>query len=272
METNIERREKILELRKQGKTYGEISKELGCVKSLVAFYCSDRYDDEKQKLKEDSKLEYELIVCDFVKSSNNINQVCKKLGKKATNTNYAFVKKIIDKYNLDTTHFTDEPTKQKNRFESYPDEKVYCEHSVLKNKGALKKRLLKHGLKLYICEGCENTEWNGNPIPLQVHHVNGVSDDNRIENLQLLCPNCHALTDSYCGKNKHRKEKSVVRKGEKVIDKDELINNFIKFNSYVGVGKVYNVSDNAVRKWCRKVGLPTTSKEMKKFLENLLQV
>ena len=63
------------------------------------------------------------------------------------------------------------------------------------------KRLLNANLKERICEHCENTLWLGNPIPLELHHINGVSSDNRLENLQLLCPNCHALTDNYRGKN-----------------------------------------------------------------------
>ena len=56
-------------------------------------------------------------------------------------------------------------------------------------------------MKEYRCECCGNTEWMGKPIALELHHVNGIKDDLRVENLQLLCPNCHAFTDNYRGKN-----------------------------------------------------------------------
>lgn len=65
----------------------------------------------------------------------------------------------------------------------------------------LKLRLLEDGVKEYKCECCGLTEWNGKPIALELHHVNGVKDDLRIENLQILCPNCHAFTDNYRGRN-----------------------------------------------------------------------
>lgn len=65
----------------------------------------------------------------------------------------------------------------------------------------LKLRLLEDGVKEYKCECCGNTEWMGEPIALELHHVNGVKDDLRIENLQILCPNCHAFTDNYRGRN-----------------------------------------------------------------------
>lgn len=65
----------------------------------------------------------------------------------------------------------------------------------------LKDRLLKECVKEYKCECCGNTEWMGKPIALELHHVNGIKDDLRAENLQLLCPNCHAFTDNYRGKN-----------------------------------------------------------------------
>lgn len=65
----------------------------------------------------------------------------------------------------------------------------------------LVKRLLSEGIKERKCEYCNRTTWNNNPIPIELHHINGDHHDHRIENLQILCPNCHAQTDSYRGKN-----------------------------------------------------------------------
>lgn len=65
----------------------------------------------------------------------------------------------------------------------------------------LAKRLIKEGIKESKCECCNLSKWQNKPIPLELHHINGIHSDNRLENLQLLCPNCHALTDSYRGKN-----------------------------------------------------------------------
>lgn len=61
---------------------------------------------------------------------------------------------------------------------------------------------MRDGYKEYICEKCKRTEWEGEPISLELHHMNGDNRDNRIENLQLLCPNCHAQTDNYRGRKK----------------------------------------------------------------------
>jgi 5-methylcytosine-specific restriction endonuclease McrA len=65
----------------------------------------------------------------------------------------------------------------------------------------LKRRLLEAGLKRPQCESCLNTTWEGAPIPLELDHINGRREDNRIENLRLLCPNCHAQTGTYRGRN-----------------------------------------------------------------------
>lgn len=66
-------------------------------------------------------------------------------------------------------------------------------------------KLLKEGYKEYRCECCGLTEWLGEPIPLELHHIDGNRFNNEISNFQLLCPNCHAKTSSYCGKNCSKK-------------------------------------------------------------------
>lgn len=68
----------------------------------------------------------------------------------------------------------------------------------------IKVRLLKEGLKAARCEGCGLTEWRGEPISFALHHVNGDRHDNRLVNLELLCPNCHSQTDTFSGRNRRR--------------------------------------------------------------------
>ena len=70
-------------------------------------------------------------------------------------------------------------------------------HNSLKT---IKNYLLKE--RGHKCESCCNESWINKPIPLETHHINGNAKDNSLDNLQLLCPNCHALTDSYKGRNK----------------------------------------------------------------------
>jgi DNA-binding CsgD family transcriptional regulator len=65
----------------------------------------------------------------------------------------------------------------------------------------VKTRIVKAGLKQKLCELCGIASWNGRPITLALHHMNGDRHDNRIENLQLLCPNCHSQTDTFAGRN-----------------------------------------------------------------------
>lgn len=73
------------------------------------------------------------------------------------------------------------------------------------NRTHLKARLIAAGLKTNRCELCGISSWNGGPLSVQLHHMNGKGDDNRVENPQLLCPNCHSQTDTWGGRNRNRR-------------------------------------------------------------------
>jgi HNH endonuclease len=76
------------------------------------------------------------------------------------------------------------------------------------NRSHLKLRLLREGLKENRCERCGISEWQGKPLSMQLHHINGDGLDNRLENLELICANCHSQTDTYGGRNGHRRQRA----------------------------------------------------------------
>lgn len=77
-----------------------------------------------------------------------------------------------------------------------------------RNRGHLKLRLIGAGLKENRCEECGISEWRGRPLSLALHHINGDGRDNRLENLALLCPNCHSQTDNFAGRNARRERQA----------------------------------------------------------------
>lgn len=79
--------------------------------------------------------------------------------------------------------------------------KEYLEQSTDVQTNKVRQRLLAEGIKQHKCECCGLSEWLNSPIPLEVHHIDGNRSNNTIDNFQLLCPNCHAMTASYRGKN-----------------------------------------------------------------------
>ena len=115
------------------------------------------------------------------------------------------LKEQIAEFGLDISHFTGQGWSKGQSFPPRP--RIPIEEILKKDRpfttSSLRKRLLLEGIKEHRCESCDRTQWHARPIPLELDHINGDSDDNRLENLRLLCPNCHALTDNYRGRE-HR--------------------------------------------------------------------
>lgn len=217
----------------------------------------------------------------LVNESNSLFEILIKQGRKCTNDNIEILKKELEEHGIDHANI---PIKQ--IFQKQTLEEILVEDSNYQS-SRLKKRLIESGLKEDRCESCGiGNEWNGKPLTLQLHHINGNHRDNRFENLQILCPNCHSQTENYKGKKnkqlhycadcgadialqstwcpkcatKHNRIYKVDIEARPT--KDELLE-LIQTKPFTEIGRMYGVSDNAIRKWCKSMGLPTTKKDLK---------
>ena len=141
-----------------------------------------------------------------VKSSLSIAGVCRVLNMKACGGNYKTLYSKFREFGIDTSHFTGAAWNQGERFtpfgKKYKLEEVLIENSPFKTTNMLKKRLYREGIKMKKCEICGIEEWNGKELVFEMDHINGDNTDNRIENLRIVCPNCHSQTGTF--RNKKR--------------------------------------------------------------------
>jgi len=135
-----------------------------------------------------------------VTQSTSFVDVCRKLNVSTNGRPYRRIRNKIKNLNLDTTHFT--PYKNASKLKAFPLEDLLFENKYFPAH-RIKKKLIAAGIKEDICEikGCGvGAFWNGKPITLELDHINGINDDNRIENLRIICPNCHSQTETYRSK------------------------------------------------------------------------
>lgn len=145
-----------------------------------------------------------------VKSSTSLRQVLEVLGVAPYGGNYEVLRKAITYFNLDTSHFTGQRWNKGRTFGPKQPLKRFLKNELKITSFKLKNRLLAEGILKPQCSSCERSEWLNQPIPLELDHINGNRSDNRLINLRLLCPNCHALTPTYRGKNIAAKLSSVL--------------------------------------------------------------
>ncbi len=139
---------------------------------------------------------------DAVKSSSTQTEVLAKFGLCNRGNNYRTLMRRIRELGIDTSHFLAQNANALKK-RTIPLEAVLIQNSQYSNTWRLKRRLLKEQLIENVCSLCGLTPyWNGRELALQLDHINGNHLDNRIENIRILCPNCHSQTDTFAGKSK----------------------------------------------------------------------
>jgi 5-methylcytosine-specific restriction endonuclease McrA len=209
----------------------------------------------------------------ILSNSKSIREVILKFNLSPNGSGgYRNVKKRIVDLGLDIpkyNYYGDGGTKRK-----IPNSDVFCEKSSYPRQ-SLKRRIINDNLLEYKCDICDNTgEHNGKSLSLHLDHKNGINNDNRLDNLRFLCPNCHSQTDTYAGKAnkkiketpyhktkniyKSKKDKSITsntikKQRPRKVERPELevLLKEIKEMGYSATGRKYGVSDNAVRKWIK---------------------
>lgn len=217
----------------------------------------------------------------LVEQSESMVDLLKRVGLKPAGGNFVTVKNRLVQEGIifvPTKHSKDVLAEiLKNRkMNKKPLSEILIEHSTY-SRYNLKRRLLSENLLENTCAECGiSNNWNNKPLSLQLDHINGVSDDNRIENLRLLCPNCHSQTETFAGKNVFENEgipkyaclqcgnacnvkskSGLCRRcyeiSRRLVERPpiEQIQSMIQEMGYEAVGRHFGVSGAAVRKWLK---------------------
>jgi 5-methylcytosine-specific restriction endonuclease McrA len=207
-----------------------------------------------------SKEEFETLVS----RSSTIADILRYFGMNNKGGNHHTVKRRAKYENIDLSHIAlGKGSNKGKKFAPKKTDKEYFTTNSTTNRGSIKSRIIRNNLIPYECESCGLKDtWNNKKLSLQLEHKNGIANDNRLENLCFLCPNCHSQTDTYAGKRFKKPPK--IKKGRggpkpwlrktQRPSKEELEN---LINSYpmITIAKIYGVSDNAIRKWAKSYNI-----------------
>ena len=226
-----------------------------------------------------------------IAQSRSYSEALRRLGVCHTGSAAPILKKYaVDIWGIPVAHFDPDAARnealRRNRFKPIPLKELLVEGRFY-NRARLKQRLYEAGLRAPRCELCDQSEvWRGRPMSLILDHINGVRDDNRLENLRVVCPNCAATLDTHCGRNKttlpaerkcelcgvafrpkyerhrfcsracgsrhsNRPQRGIAAGHRRKVPRPPLERLLadVEDLGYLGTGRKYGVSDNAIRKW-----------------------
>lgn len=177
---------------------------------------------------------------ELLKKSSTISEVLFKLGYtvKGNSWGYSQVKRRIDDLNLDHSIFKGKSaiikTAKLNNVKKEDILKENCKHQ----RTVLRRYVIKNNLIPYKCAICGCTEWQGKTLSLELDHINGINNDNRLENLRFLCPNCHSQTSTYGSRNQqlNSSEYDISDDLRKIVEeKYDEVKNVKKVSSILGI-------------------------------------
>lgn len=223
---------------------------------------------------------------EWVKKSNNFIELAKNLGYISLTGNVnKVIKQRLDEYKIDYSHFSLIPSNL---------EKRTFENSFCKNSNASSSYIREHYKKdfttekTYYCSICgQKPFWNNKPLTLTLDHINGIHNDNRLENLRWVCPNCDRQLDTFGSKNKYKikiKKNYCLKCGKEIFKTSqycsqcaainqrkverpdrETFKKLVYDNSFTELGRQFHVSDTSIKKWCVAYKLPKLREDIKKY-------
>lgn len=225
---------------------------------------------------------------EIVKNSLSIREVVFKCGYRShTGANSQMIKNRINQQQLDISHF-----RITHGSALRADEEIFIENSPIAQT-TLRRHYLDGHYSEYKCAICgQEPIWNGKELTLTLDHVNGINNDDRLENLRWICPNYDRQLDTFAGRNiKIKKEPTknycldcgveiarkstycrqcaIKRKGldSRLVERPDRnkLKQLIRTQSFVQIGRDFGVTDNAIRKWCNAENLPKTKKEISSY-------
>lgn len=217
--------------------------------------------------------------------SKSFTDFCYKLGYRSNATKTRnIIKQRILKNKINISHFSVSSNGIKRI-----EENTFIKNSTV-NQSVLRRKYLKGEYSSYKCSICgQEPFWNGKELTLILDHINGNNTDDRLENLRWVCPNCNIQLETTNGKNKKQLQKKyycidcgkeITKNSKRCIDCNnkkrsvpleqmiltrEELKELIRNKSFSEIGRLYNVSDNAVRKWCDKYNLPRTKRDISSY-------